>query len=77
MDDDLEKVDKLVVVVEEEQEEVDNLLDLLYTGIARHTQGLDQLKAMMQVKKESGFFSRKFNICFRLRTTTNIATLRK
>ena len=40
-----------VVVVEEEQEEVDNLLDLLYTGTARQTQGLIQLLESLQVRK--------------------------
>jgi len=38
-----------VVVVEEEQEEVDNLLDLLYTGTARQTHGLIQLLNSLQV----------------------------
>ena len=40
-----------VVVVEEEQEEVDNLLDLLYTGTAMQTHGLIQLLNSLQVRK--------------------------
>ena len=55
----MEEVEKLAVVVEEEQEGVENLLDLLYTGTARHTEGLHRLKATMQVGSQTGFVSRK------------------